>query len=124
MVLSTERRQTLGASHQRKIWRRAGGIFSENEGEIVGCSVWKSLRKVHKFFLELIGFTVGKGNSVRFWRDSWCSKIPLMCNFHIYIDSHARSFLLWQKFTLHEQTVLITRNSCLLRMISSCSPRC
>lgn len=65
-----------------------GEFFPKMKGKTVGCSVWKSLRKVHKFFLELIGFTVGKGNSVRFWWDSWCSKIPLKCIFpHLYRSS-------------------------------------
>lgn len=32
-------------------------------------------------FYKEIGFKNGEGNRVRFWKDAWCSNLPLMLEF-------------------------------------------
>lgn len=43
----------------------------------MGCSVWKGISGGLEEFLLYTSFKVNKGNRVRFWMDTWCTREPL-----------------------------------------------
>ena len=47
--------------------------------EGIGVCLWKEIRKEEPLIRNNIGFSVGNGRKVNFWRDNWCNGEAL-CN--------------------------------------------
>ena len=47
-----------------------------------GVGVWKEIMKESDWCWENLAFIVGKGSKIKFWKDRWCTDIPLSQSFN------------------------------------------
>ncbi|RVW15964.1 putative ribonuclease H protein [Vitis vinifera] len=76
------------ANERDKLWRRVisrkfgeeeGGWYSKEVREGFGVGFWKDIRKEGALLQNRVGFSVGNGRRVKFWKDNWCGNSTL-CN--------------------------------------------
>ena len=56
-----------------------GGWYSKEVREGFGVGFWKDIRKEGALLQNRVGFSVGNGRRVKFWKDNWCGNSTL-CN--------------------------------------------
>ncbi|RVW42952.1 hypothetical protein CK203_076318 [Vitis vinifera] len=56
-----------------------GGWYSKEVREGFGVGFWKDIRKEGALLQQKVGFSVGNGRRVKFWKDNWCGNSTL-CN--------------------------------------------
>ena len=54
-----------------------GGWRSCESREAYGYRLWKAISKMGHQVTPFVGFVVGDGEKVKFWKDKWCETIPL-----------------------------------------------
>ena len=59
-----------------KYGEEEGGWCSRTSKEGYGVDLWKVIQSGWKGFNNKLGFRVGNGRRVRFWKDSWCGRGP------------------------------------------------
>ena len=67
------------------MWRSVIGIkFGEEEGGCTrvskgpyGTGLWKEIRKDWEILRLRVGFIVGNGRIVQFWKNAWCEEVAL-----------------------------------------------
>ncbi|RVW91675.1 LINE-1 reverse transcriptase-like [Vitis vinifera] len=76
------------ANERDNLWRRVisrkfgeeeGGWYSKEVREGFGVGFWKDIRKEGALLQNRVGFSVGNGRRVKFWKDNWCGNSTL-CN--------------------------------------------
>ncbi|RVX11584.1 LINE-1 retrotransposable element ORF2 protein [Vitis vinifera] len=76
------------ANERDTLWRRVisrkfreeeGGWYSKEVREGFGVGFWKDIRKEGVLLQNKVGFSVGNGRRVKFWKDNWCGNFTL-CN--------------------------------------------
>ncbi|RVW23454.1 putative ribonuclease H protein [Vitis vinifera] len=76
------------ANERDKLWRHVisrkfgeeeGGWYSKEVREGFGVGFWKDIRKDGALLQNRVGFSVGNGRRVKFWKDNWCRNSTL-CN--------------------------------------------
>lgn len=55
----------------------AGEFFPKKIKKPYGVSIWRGLYKVEELFRHLKKIEVGLGEGISFWKDRWCSDVPL-----------------------------------------------
>ena len=74
----------------REVWRGRGGMIFRISIEGY---LWKAIRCGWKGIYDSIGFRVGDGKKVKFWKDRWYGEEPLAVTFlelfSIAIDKEA-----------------------------------
>ncbi|RVX20320.1 putative ribonuclease H protein [Vitis vinifera] len=87
---------SIGLSFGKWVWRFANernalwnqvirGKYGEERGgwrsceprEAYGLGLWKAISKMGHKVTPFVGFVVGDGEKVKFWKDKWCETIPL-----------------------------------------------
>ncbi|RVW50222.1 Threonine--tRNA ligase, mitochondrial 1 [Vitis vinifera] len=63
----------------RKFGEEEGGWYSKEVREGFGVGFWKDIRKEGALLQNRVGFSVGNGRRVKFWKDNWCGNSTL-CN--------------------------------------------
>ena len=58
-----------------------GGWCSKDNWDAYGLGVWKGIRKCWARFLTFLTYSVGNGERVKFWHDSWCGDSSLKRDF-------------------------------------------
>jgi hypothetical protein len=51
-------------------------VFRGSSRELVGC-LWRNIRNIWRFSLNLVSFKVGGRFLIRFWHDVWCTEVAL-----------------------------------------------
>ena len=68
------------------MWRSIIGTkFGEDEGDWCtrdpkgpyGTGLWKEMIKDKEILLPRVGFIIGNGRRVHFWKDAWCREVAL-----------------------------------------------
>ena len=92
MSLGSFNRALLGkwvwrfANERKVLWNQViRGKYREERGvwrscetrEAYGVGLWKTICKMGHLVTPSFGFMVGDGKKVRFWKDKWCTTIPL-----------------------------------------------
>ena len=74
------------ANERKALWNQViKGKYEEERGgwrscesrEAHGFGLWKAISKMGHQVTPFIGFVVGDGEKVKFWKDKWCETIPL-----------------------------------------------
>ncbi|RVW47335.1 putative ribonuclease H protein [Vitis vinifera] len=74
------------ANERKALWNQVirGKYGEEREGwkscesrEAYGLGLWKAISKMGHQVTPFVGFVVGDGEKVKFWKDKWCETIPL-----------------------------------------------
>ncbi|RVW15066.1 putative ribonuclease H protein [Vitis vinifera] len=60
-----------------KYGEERGGWRSCESREAYGFGLWKAISKMGHQVNSFVGFVVGDGEKVKFWKDKWCETIPL-----------------------------------------------
>ena len=60
-----------------KYGEERGGWRSCESREAHGFGLWKAISKMGHQVTPFVGFVVGDGEKVKFWKDKWCETIPL-----------------------------------------------
>lgn len=81
IVFPVERRQFVGQTRKRKYVIEKDNYFLKVSRTPKGWSFWRSYSKIGELFKRMTRIQVGKGKSVSFCHDRWCSKYPLVVLF-------------------------------------------
>ncbi|RVW41542.1 LINE-1 reverse transcriptase-like [Vitis vinifera] len=74
------------ANERKALWNQViRGKYGEERGgwrsceprEAYGLGLWKAISKMGHKVTPFVGFVVGDGEKVKFWKDKWCETIPL-----------------------------------------------
>ncbi|RVX14113.1 LINE-1 reverse transcriptase-like [Vitis vinifera] len=74
------------ANERKALWNQViRGKYGEERGgwrsceprEAYGFGLWKAISKMGHKVTPFVGFVVGDGEKVKFWKDKWCETIPL-----------------------------------------------
>ncbi|KAL6331982.1 hypothetical protein AAG906_020335 [Vitis piasezkii] len=74
------------ANERKALWNQViRGKYGEERGgwrsceprEAYGFGLWKAISKMGHQVTPFVGFVVGDGEKVKFWKDKWCETIPL-----------------------------------------------
>ncbi|RVW29580.1 Exonuclease 1 [Vitis vinifera] len=63
----------------RKFGEEEGSWYTKDVREGFGVGFWKDIRKEGALLQNKVGFSMGNGRRVKFWKDNWCRNFTL-CN--------------------------------------------
>ncbi|RVW99876.1 LINE-1 reverse transcriptase-like [Vitis vinifera] len=74
---ANERKALWNQVIRGKYGEERGGWRSCQSRKAYGFGLWKAISKMGNQVTPFVGFVVGDGEKVKFWKDKWCETIPL-----------------------------------------------